>query len=224
MSTLYVNVPQKHFKDLLSIAYKLEKVGYKKEGKLLGTIASEIIGSTLSSSLPSKNVLLDAVTLLRSQTIKFAVIGGMAVNVHGTPRGTSDIDMLVSSFPKKVDNESYMDNFSFYTAYRYGDFMKLKSKDGGEVDLLLAEKDPLFKIALSTAKEESLLTLRIPVVIPEVLVALKVKSLAEGNNRTNDLSDIVSIWTKNGLTLKKMEKFLAKRQLKALDLLLTIQK
>ena len=42
-----------------------------------------------------RNALMDLVDLLDHQNIPFVVIGGLAVLVHGEPRYTADVDVVV---------------------------------------------------------------------------------------------------------------------------------
>jgi len=47
-------------------------------------------------------LLLDAVEILRQENVDYLVIGAMALSVHGTVRGTSDVDALLHIAPTQI--------------------------------------------------------------------------------------------------------------------------
>jgi len=56
----------------------------------------QMTSQTLLEGMPPTNVLRDLDLFLRNQKINFAIIGGIAVGVHGIPRGTADIVTVFS--------------------------------------------------------------------------------------------------------------------------------
>jgi predicted nucleotidyltransferase len=89
-------------------------------------------------------LLLDAIAVLRSKTIEYAVIGAMAASVHGSLRATADADALLSVTASKLANLSRaFKKAGFETELRRGDaddpipaMLIIRDTHGNRVDLL----------------------------------------------------------------------------------------
>lgn len=224
-----------HFKETSDLVQQLyfvaEKLTDSKQNELANKIlevSRKIIGRTISGSIPSSNILIDIVNLLNDCNIKFAVIGGIAVNAHGQNRSTEDIDFLVTSFPPnlKLNNSEYMGKFNFYkTKSSTGTHLIIDHKSGtGYVKLLLAN-DQLRKEAINNIKNIYILGVNVPVVSPEFLVALKLKAITFNPKRKmKDVADITSILIKlkNSFDITLINKYLIEEELKLLQNLINV--
>jgi len=50
------------------------------------------------------NLLQDVFASLKTHNVKFVVIGGIAAVLHGVPRATFDLDILIESTPENAQN------------------------------------------------------------------------------------------------------------------------
>ena len=67
-------------------------------------------------------LFLDVVEILQREKVDYAVIGALALSVHGTVRGTTDVDAVLFTQPKQLANLSEaFDRAGFRTELRRGD-------------------------------------------------------------------------------------------------------
>lgn len=113
----------------------------------------------------------------QKRNLQFLVIGGLAVNLHGHPRDTADLDLLVL----KETRPLWLDLFSGlgYTIYRDGGvFIQLDPPEKGAwpVDLMLVNSETFTQMMLASLEEDVYgAVLRIPSL--DHLLALKVHAL-----------------------------------------------
>jgi len=185
-------------------------------------VTRQIMGHTITGEVPPSNIMMDIINLLQDNGITYAVIGAIAVNVHGQSRSTEDIDFLVSEFPlvRKLRDSEYMNKFNFYKTKSFtGSHLVMDHKSGnGYVELLLAN-DNLRREAVHTADRKHILGVEIPVVLPEFLVALKLKAISDNPKREmKDIADITSVLikNKNRFDVEKIKSFLTNDELQLL--------
>jgi predicted nucleotidyltransferase len=67
-------------------------------------------------------LFLDVVEILQREKIDYAVIGAFALSVHGTVRGTTDVDALVFTTPRHLARvRTVFHRAGFATEFRRGD-------------------------------------------------------------------------------------------------------
>jgi hypothetical protein len=67
-------------------------------------------------------LFLDVVNILQREKVDYAVIGAFALSVHGTIRGTTDVDALLFTTPQQMANlQAVSDQAGFTTELRRGD-------------------------------------------------------------------------------------------------------
>jgi len=185
---------------LVRIAYRIMDSGNERDGEEVLDVAHQIAGRSLRGNVPPNNLMTSLETLLASQKIEWAVIGAIAVYVHGTPRDTQDIDVLVSSMPNasKLADPRHMEQFGFYRSKSStGTVLTIDHRQSGQVELLLAN-DALRQSAIASAKSEMILGRQVPVVDAAHLIALKAVSWTANPSRGGkDRTDIVSVWEKS---------------------------
>ena len=198
---MYNNSQSELNQKLVRIAHSLIN-SLSSEGEEILKIAHQLQDNTLVGNVPSNDLLRSLQLLLEDNGIQFAVIGGLAVMVHGSPRSTSDINVLVDCLlpSDRVKDSVYMERFGFYKKSNpssTGIVMTIDHRRSGYAECLLAN-DELERWAIGTAKVQSLLGAIIPVVSPEALVALKVRAwMSSQGKRMNDPGDIISVLTRN---------------------------
>jgi hypothetical protein len=89
-------------------------------------------------------LFLDVVEILRREKIDYAVIGAFALAVHGTIRGTTDVDAVVRTSSRQLANlQAAFDGAGFRTELHRGDtddpvsaMLVLRDNHENQVDLL----------------------------------------------------------------------------------------
>jgi len=89
-------------------------------------------------------LFLDVVEILQRESVDYAVIGAFALSVHGTVRGTMDVDAVVYTSPRQLINlQATFDSAGFRTELRRGDpddpipaMLVLRDNHENQVDLL----------------------------------------------------------------------------------------
>jgi len=206
--------------DLIKIAHRVAAKGHDDLCEEILGAARGIRGKSLMGSMPSNNVMSDLTNLMQDMKISFAVIGGIALIVHGQVRNTEDIDVLVDAMPPadKTRDQEYMDKFRFYRkTSSTGSVITLDHKQMGGVELLLAD-DPLRQWALSTASTESVLGAQVNVVSAAALIGLKIRAMMNNPSRASkDAPDILSVWMKSKPDLSGMIGFLSPGEIAGLE-------
>jgi len=188
-----------HRDNLLEAAQLLTAVAYGLDDEdttdSLLAIAHKIRGNTLMGSLPDRSVMFGLNRLLSDLGSKWAVIGGMAVAVHGHERETSDIDVLIDALPDatKTIDSAYMDRFGFYRGKsRTGGHLVLDHKQG-QCEFLPA-KEEWQMWAIENATPEMVLGLSVPVIRPEAVIVSKLKATTQNPLREKkDIPDVLSV-------------------------------
>ena len=141
-----------------------------------------------ASGMPLSEAVSDLALLMSVTKIKWALCGGLAVGVHARPRGTDDVDLIIS-------DESSLDVFFMRTASKFKktrDHAMTHKLTGVEIELLtpsfIKVNPALISKAIDTALPTPVGKSLIPVVSRKGLVALK---LARGDYQ--DITDIVAI-------------------------------
>jgi hypothetical protein len=185
---------------LVRIAHKIMDSGNSQDGEEVLDLAHQVASRSLRGNVPPNDLMTSLDGLLSAHGIKWAVIGAIAVFVHGTPRDTLDIDVLVSAMPDaaKLADPRHMEQFGFYRAKSStGTVLTVDHRQSGQVELLLAN-DSLRQAAIASAQPEMILGRQVPVVDAAHLIALKASSWTANPARGGkDRTDIVSVWEKS---------------------------
>ena len=170
-------------------------------------------------ALPEPSVLVGLTRLLKDLSIEYAIIGGLAVAVHGQERATADIDILIASLPpkEKTMDVEYMGKFGFYRGQsKTGGHLILDHKNG-QCEFLPAV-EPWQKWAIEHAKKDMVLGLSVPVISPEALVVSKLKAMEDKPARiAKDAPDVLSVLANGKVNLKQVRQWLSPDEEKRLD-------
>ena len=125
-------------------------------------------------------LFLDAVDILQREKVDYAVIGAFALSVHGTVRGTMDVDAVVHASSRQFANlKTSFDRAGFRTELRRGDpddpitsMLVLRDTFENQVELLggLRGMDPG---VFSRAVEVPFLGVNLRIVGREDFIAMK---------------------------------------------------
>jgi predicted nucleotidyltransferase len=125
-------------------------------------------------------LFLDVVEILQREKVNYAVIGAFALSVHGTVRATMDVDAVLYTPPRQLENlRATFETVGFHAELRRGDLddpipamLVLRDEYENQVELLggLRGMDPeLF----SRAVEVPLLGTNLRIVGREDFIAMK---------------------------------------------------
>lgn len=186
----------------------------------LRDVARPIYSHTVTGDYPPQGLLFDAVRLLKDQGVRFALIGGLAVNVHGQSRSTDDINLVIHPMldSTKTKDSDYMRQFGFYRSKSStGTIQVLDWRRGGGCEVLLANT-PLMDYALQTAEEITVLRVGLPVISADALVGMKIHVCTENPGRkSKDIPDIVSVLLRSRPDLSSVRSFLSPEETSLLD-------
>lgn len=131
---------------------------------------------------------------LREAGVRYMVIGGVAVSMHGYVRATSDLDIMVA-----VGDTDAVHEWLLASGYRSLDRRKdLASYLRGalRLDILYAGRST--SLALLDRREEAgYESLRIPVISLEGLLGLKLQAFHDDPRRLRDLQDMLELFKTN---------------------------
>jgi len=162
-------------------------------------------------TIPDRSILGCLQALMEHAQIPYALIGGLAVGVHGHARSTEDVDALVERLPdvSLLRDVEAMGKLGFYRGRSStGTVLTLETKNvGGQVELIVASTF-LEKAMLKQAQPISLLGTTLPVLSPAGLVAGKVSvGMSAPRRAAKDLADAESVIVAQGLTLADFDPF-----------------
>jgi hypothetical protein len=125
-------------------------------------------------------LFLDVVEILQREDVRYAVIGAFALAVHGTIRGTMDVDAVLFVSPRRLASlRAAFDRAGFRTEYRRGDvddpipaMLILRDTHDNQVELLtgLRGMDPA---VFSRTVEVQFLGVNLRIVGREDFIAMK---------------------------------------------------
>jgi len=197
---------------LIRIAHKLIENSQSGDGEEIIEISHEIRGRSIYGSLPDNSLMQSLALLMADMNCNYAIIGGVALAVHGQVRNTEDIDALVDPFPEKskTKNSEYMKTFGFYPASSStGTVLTLDHRRDGQVELL-AVNSPLRQWAISTASKTMVLGTQVPVISAAALVALKISAMVSSpKRRVKDHPDIISVLIKSNPNMDEALRYLS---------------
>lgn len=149
-----------------------------------------------------EQVLFEVVDVCNHLMIPYAVMGGLAVRIHGIPRPTYDVDLTITAKGDRLQQmfaEVESRGYTIPAAYRGGwldrvadmPIVKLRTyiEDGKGIDVDLFLTESAFQESLMGRRISCEISdRRVDVVSPEDLVLLKLLA-----NRPRDLGDIQDI-------------------------------
>lgn len=133
--------------------------------------------------------LRELLVQLRDERVNYALIGGLAMNVHARPRATADIDLLVAA----SDHDLLCRLLKRLSYVVLDDRPELASfvRGGQRVDALFATGQHAKEFLTESRLIEGVDGLR--VVTPEALIALKLQAFNDDPRRLQDLADIMGL-------------------------------
>ena len=136
--------------------------------------------------------------------LRFLVIGGLAVAVHGFSRQTADLDLLIEH-DRRADWLALLAQFGYTVQAERLAFTQLSSAEAGAwpVDLMVV-REPSFSEMFAAARDAEMYGVRVKVPALEHLLALKLHAMKHGHigRYAKDLIDVEELVRVNRLDLK----------------------
>ncbi len=142
--------------------------------------------------------LRELVSRFEAGGIRHALIGGLAVNVHGYSRATHDVDFLVD-----LDDEARIHALMLEMGYEAIDRREdLSSYVSGNrrADFVHAHRE-VSRALLSGATRVAYGGLQLAVISAEGLLGLKIQAFNDDPRRLRDLADMLEVMRERGSTL-----------------------
>jgi hypothetical protein len=139
---------------------------------------------------------------LNARRIRFALIGGLALAMHGLLRATGDIDLLLAADnAEQVDR--IMESLGYRCLYRSSDAANyLRGRE--RADFIFARR-PIARGLLASAAERETAFGALRLVSPEGLIGFKLQALVNNPRRTQDREDIRALLRAHRATLDEAE-------------------
>ena len=146
-------------------------------------------------STPQESLLLaqlrETDRFLRAANIDYALIGGVAVNLHGVLRATADLDVLLRAEDADAAHDAFVEHG--YTPIDRREDIASYVRGGERLDVLFARR-PISRTLLANAAEYEIGALRLRAISVEGLIGLKVQALTDDPRRLKDLNDLVELF------------------------------
>ena len=159
--------------------------------------------------MKSKNAFQLLVETFESEEIEYALIGALAANAHGYARATRDAD-FITRCEDQTRVLPLLEALGFETTYKSAGYTRHANVGSGVggVDLVYVRGETANKIF----RDASILSIpsgvRLPVVSPEHLVALKVFAMKKDSGRSSrEITDIQRLIALTGLSPQSIRKY-----------------
>ncbi len=128
---------------------------------------------------------------LEKQQIPYAVTGAFAMYAYGFTRATKDIDFVVH-IDAQESIVSFMESLGFETYHCSSGFSNhILSVGSVRIDFVYLDGETAETIFSSTSERLVIQDLKLPVILPEHLIAMKLHAI--GNNPDRKLRDLADI-------------------------------
>lgn len=134
-----------------------------------------------------RNLIAELDALLAAAQLGYAVIGGVAVSLHGLRARTRDVDVLVLGTPATLEALATLALDRGWRPERLGAWHLRLWRERLFADIVLAEVD-LQRETIAHARRAHIADLVVPVAAPEHLCALKLLA-----RRPRDLRDVAEV-------------------------------
>lgn len=147
--------------------------------------------------------------LLEAAGIPYMVVGSFASTIHGEPRTTRDLDLVVDPTPAALDHFlAHLDLDAFYVdpdvardaLRRRGMFNVIDMRSAWKVDLVIRRDRPFSREELARRTDQELLGVVVPTASAEDTIIAKLEWAQQGASE-RQLGDVVGILRVRGASL-----------------------
>ncbi len=152
-----------------------------------------------------RNVLIETHTALDEQGVAHALIGGLALTVHGAARATIDLDFLADG-DRDSDVDRLMRSRGYECLHRTENVGNYLSQDRarGRIDFLFVRRS-YARAMLERAATHAVLGLQLRVADAADLIGLKVQASSnDPKRRGRDMVDIERLLSSPGVDLERV--------------------
>lgn len=128
---------------------------------------------------------------LRGASIRYALIGGVAVNIHGFIRATRDLDILLLGEDSDIAHRLFTE--LGYTAIDRRDDLASYVRQTDRLDVIYARR-PISRNLLDRSLQVSFADTSVPAIPVEGLLGLKIQALNDDPRRIKDLNDLIELF------------------------------
>jgi hypothetical protein len=151
----------------------------------------------MATSLLENENFREFIGLLNSTKVKFLIVGGHAVGLHGHPRFTGDLDIWVATDPSNAEKVAMVvKEFGFGSLFSVKDFQKAGyaiqlGRPPYRIDILTSIDAVEFETAYKKRKTIRSQGLSLPLIGRADLIANK-----RATGRPQDIADVAKLQTK----------------------------
>ena len=165
-------------------------------------------GTRLVTDMDLRNVLIEIHTALNEQGIEHALIGGLALTVHGAPRATIDLDFLADG-DRDGDVDALIRSRGYECLQRTENVGNYLSPDRvrGRIDFLFVRRT-LGRAMLARAASHEVLGQQLRVADAADLIGLKVQSSSNDPRRHGrDMVDVERLLATGDVDLERVRQY-----------------
>ncbi len=144
--------------------------------------------------------------LLRQNGIPHMLTGSFASAFYGVPRGTQDVDLVITATPEQLRSfvaslprdEYYVDEAAALDALRDGtQFNAIDRVEGWKIDFIFRKRRPFSETEFERRRPGAISGIPIDVVTPEDLVLAKLEwaKLGESRRQIDDAAGILELFS-----------------------------
>lgn len=138
--------------------------------------------------------LLQLDSVLRDAALKYAIIGGIAVNIHGFVRATQDLDLLMRGEDQDPVHE-VLTTLGFAAIDKRPDIASYV-RGNTRIDILFARR-PISRKLLEQAVTADYRGASVPAISLEGLIGLKIQAFNDDQRRLRDVIDMIELFKIN---------------------------
>ncbi len=153
--------------------------------------------------MSQQELLKKIIQALEESRIEYMISGSVASSLHGEPRSTHDIDVVVAI--KKTDVRKlthvfhpprfYLDKESIYEAIEKKDMFNLiDAEEGGKIDFWLLTDDSFDRSRFSRRQKEKVMGFHMQVSSPEDIILAKLKWAKLSGGSEKQFTDALRVY------------------------------
>jgi predicted nucleotidyltransferase len=127
---------------------------------------------------------------LRAAGIRYVLIGGVAVNIHGYLRATRDLDLMMLVEDAQQAHEVFT-GLGYETIDRREDIASYV-RDTARLNVIYARR-PISRRLFERPREATFCKLRLSAISVEGLLGLKIQAFSDDSRRLDDLKDMIEL-------------------------------
>lgn len=153
--------------------------------------------------MSQQELLTRVVRILDELGIEYMITGSLASSLHGEPRSTHDIDVVVSIMPSDVDalvdsfprSDYYLDREQAMEAIsRQSMFNLIDLREGGKVDFWTLTDEPFDRSRFARKQVEEVLDLSLSVSSPEDTILMKLRWALQSGGSEKQFTDALRVY------------------------------